>query len=91
MVLLGDYTVCVCVCVKSSHHCSQYEAETEQAERQADGQLGGWGHGAFTTVSWTGETMFGLLTDAITANLEREEDSVVGLGDEIVISCSTSH
>lgn len=76
MFLLVDHTVCVLCCVVcvSSHHRSQYEAETEQAERQADGQLGGWGHGAFTTVSWTGETMLGLLTDAITTNLEREED-----------------
>lgn len=61
--------------VVDSHHSGQYEAEAEQAERQADGQLGCGGHGAFTTVGWTGGTKLRLLTNTISTHLEdREKD-----------------
>lgn len=53
---------------RCSHHDGQDEAEAEQTERQADGHLGGWGHGAFAAVSWAGGTKLRLLADAVATN-----------------------
>lgn len=53
-----------------AHHCSQYEGQAEQAERQADGHLGGVTHGTLSAVGWTIGTILAVLTDFITANWE---------------------
>lgn len=51
-----------------TYRSRQYDAEAQQAEWQADGDLSGWGHGAFTTVGWTGGAQLLLLTKTITTN-----------------------
>lgn len=58
-----NYFMSIC-----SYQSRQYEAEAEQAERQADGQLGSCGHRAFTTVSRTGGTKLRLLTNSVTTH-----------------------
>lgn len=55
-------------------YCSrQCDAEAQQAEWQADGDLSGCGHRAFTTVCWTGGAQLLLLTNTITTNWRQEK------------------